>query len=81
MNKRIMALRDCKVRLVSQLRAQAQQAQRVQQRLAAHLHRPIPTVPNMLPEETPEKRLQYSRATIERYRVLREQRYRSLVLV
>ncbi|XP_041816587.1 cilia- and flagella-associated protein 44 [Chelmon rostratus] len=78
MNKRIMALRDCKVRLVSQLRAQAQQAQRVQQRLAAHLHRPIPTVPNMLPEETPEKRLQYSRATIERYRVLREQRYRSL---
>uniref|UniRef100_A0A3B4XPH3 Cilia- and flagella-associated protein 44 n=1 Tax=Seriola lalandi dorsalis TaxID=1841481 RepID=A0A3B4XPH3_SERLL len=63
--------------LVSQLRAQAQKLQKVQQRLAAHLHRPPPALPTMLPEETPEKRLQYSRATLERYRVLREQRYRS----
>lgn len=81
MNGRIVALRDSKIRLVSQLRAQAQQVQRVQQRLAAHLHRSPPALPNILPEETPEKRLQYSHATLERYRVLREQRYRSQVLV
>lgn len=77
MNGRIIALRDSKVRLVSQLRAQAQQVQEVQQRLPAHLHRPLPALPNILPEETPENRLQYSHATLERYRVLREQRYRS----
>ncbi|XP_045922375.1 cilia- and flagella-associated protein 44 isoform X1 [Micropterus dolomieu] len=78
MNGRIVALRDSKIRLVSQLRAQAQQVQRVQQRLAAHLHRSPPALPNILPEETPEKRLQYSHATLERYRVLREQRFKSM---
>uniref|UniRef100_A0A8C4IP88 Cilia- and flagella-associated protein 44 n=1 Tax=Dicentrarchus labrax TaxID=13489 RepID=A0A8C4IP88_DICLA len=80
MNRRIVALRDSKVRLVSQLRAQAQLVQKVQQRLAAHLHCPPPTLPTILPEETPEKRLQYSNATLERYRVLREQRYRGQTL-
>lgn len=81
MNERIMVLRDSKVRLVSQLRAQAQQVQRVQRRLAAHLCRPPPALPNVLPEETPEKRLHYSKATLERYRVLREKRYRNQVLL
>uniref|UniRef100_A0A8D0ARD3 Cilia- and flagella-associated protein 44 n=1 Tax=Sander lucioperca TaxID=283035 RepID=A0A8D0ARD3_SANLU len=74
MNRRIVTLRDSKVRLVSQLRAQAQQVQKVQQRLAAIHHRPPPTLPTTLPEETPEKRLRYSHATLERYRLLREQR-------
>ncbi|XP_056259641.1 cilia- and flagella-associated protein 44 [Seriola aureovittata] len=78
MNGRIVALRDSKVCLVSQLRTQAQKLQKVQQRLAAHLHRPPPALPTMLPEETPEKRLQYSRATLERYRVLREQRFKTM---
>ncbi|XP_035523590.1 cilia- and flagella-associated protein 44-like [Morone saxatilis] len=78
MNRRIVALRDSKVRLVSQLRTQAQLVQKVQQRLAAHLHRPQPALPTILPEETPEKRLQYSHATLERYRVLREQRFQTL---
>lgn len=81
MNRRIVALRDSKVRLVSQLHAQAQQLHKVQQRLAVHLHRPPPALPTVLPEETPERRLQYSRATLERYRVLREQRYRNQVLL
>lgn len=81
MNGRIIALRDSKIRLVSQLRAQAQQIQEVQQHLVAHLRRPLPALPNILPEETPEKKLQYSRATLERYRVLREQRYKSRVFV
>ncbi|XP_026153925.1 cilia- and flagella-associated protein 44 isoform X2 [Mastacembelus armatus] len=78
MNRRILALRDSKVHLVSQLRAKAQQLQRVQQRLASHLHRPPPVLPIILPEETPEKRLQYNRATLERYRVLREHRFKTM---
>ncbi|XP_044029955.1 cilia- and flagella-associated protein 44 [Siniperca chuatsi] len=78
MNGRIVALRDSKVRLVSQLRSQAQQVQKVQQRLAAHLFRSPPTLPAILPEETPEKRLRYSQATLERYRVLREQRFQTM---
>lgn len=77
MNRRIVVLRDSKVRLVSQLKAQTQQLENVQQRLPAHLHRPPPALPSMLPEETPEKKLRYNRAILERYRVLREQRYSS----
>lgn len=81
MNGNIVALRDSKIRLVSKLHAQAQQVQKVQQRLAAHLHCPPPTMPTLLPEETPEKRLQYSNATLKQYRILREQRYNIQVLV
>ncbi|XP_029301209.1 cilia- and flagella-associated protein 44 [Cottoperca gobio] len=77
MNGRIVALRDSKVRLVSQLHTQAQQVLKVQQHLQVNLHRPLPALPVTLPEETPEKKLCYSRATLERYRRLREQRYRS----
>ncbi|XP_041825763.1 cilia- and flagella-associated protein 44 isoform X2 [Melanotaenia boesemani] len=75
MNGWIVALRDSKVQLVSWLAAQAKQLQKVQQRLAAHLRHPPPSLPTMLREETPEKRLQCSRATLERYRILREQRF------
>ncbi|KAM6975484.1 cilia- and flagella-associated protein 44-like [Tautogolabrus adspersus] len=78
MNRQIVALRDSKVRLLSQLRAQAEQVKKVQQHLPAHLHRPPPTLPTMQPEETPEKRLQYSHATLERYRVLRDQRLQTM---
>lgn len=77
MNGRIVALRDSKVRLVSQLQAQARQVRALQRYLAAHLRRPLPALPVMLPEEMPEKRLRCSHATLERYRVLREQRYRN----
>lgn len=75
MNRRIVALRDSKVHLVSQLHAQTQQVHSVQQRLPAHLHRPPPALPAMLPEETPEKRLQYSNVTLKRYKALMEQRF------
>ncbi|XP_033981538.1 cilia- and flagella-associated protein 44 isoform X1 [Trematomus bernacchii] len=78
MNQRIVALRDSKVRLVSQLRSQTQQVLTVQLRLPAHLHHPPPTLPAILPEETPEKRLQFNRATLVRYRRLRDQRVQSM---
>ncbi|KAM6987447.1 cilia- and flagella-associated protein 44-like [Tautogolabrus adspersus] len=78
MNSKIVALRDSKVRLLSQLRAQAERVKKVQQRLPAHLHRPPPTLPTMQPEETPEKRLQFSQAKLERYRVLRDQRLQTM---
>ncbi|KAM6987466.1 LOW QUALITY PROTEIN: cilia- and flagella-associated protein 44-like [Tautogolabrus adspersus] len=78
MNSKIVALRDSKVRLLSQLRAQAERVKKVQQRLPAHLHRPPPTLPTMQPEETPEKRLQFSQAKLERYHVLRDQRLQTM---
>uniref|UniRef100_A0A8C8I0Z7 Cilia- and flagella-associated protein 44 n=1 Tax=Oncorhynchus tshawytscha TaxID=74940 RepID=A0A8C8I0Z7_ONCTS len=66
MNSRIMALRDTKVSLVSRLRSQAQQLQAVQERLAPHFCSPAPTLPSLLPEETPETKLRYTRTTLQR---------------
>uniref|UniRef100_A0A3P8TUV7 Cilia- and flagella-associated protein 44 n=1 Tax=Amphiprion percula TaxID=161767 RepID=A0A3P8TUV7_AMPPE len=76
MNRRIVALRDSKVLLVSRLEVQMQQLQKVQQHLKVHLHRPPPILPTLSPEETPEEKLQCSRAMLEKYRMLKEQRYR-----
>uniref|UniRef100_A0A8C7N0F8 Cilia- and flagella-associated protein 44 n=1 Tax=Oncorhynchus kisutch TaxID=8019 RepID=A0A8C7N0F8_ONCKI len=73
MNSRIMALRDTKVSLVSRLRSQAQQLQAVQERLAPHFCSPAPTLPSLLPEETPETKLRYTRTTLQRYGALRAQ--------
>ncbi|XP_038130668.1 cilia- and flagella-associated protein 44 [Cyprinodon tularosa] len=70
MNQRILALRDVKVQLV----AQAQHLQEVQQGRLAHLCQTPPWWPKMLPEETPEKQLQLSQASLERYQTLRAQR-------
>ncbi|XP_047247740.1 cilia- and flagella-associated protein 44-like isoform X2 [Girardinichthys multiradiatus] len=74
MNRRIVALRDSKVRLVSWMAAQAQRLQEVQRGLPAHRRQPPPTLATLLPEETLERKLQVSQATLERYRTLREQR-------
>ncbi|KAJ8002958.1 hypothetical protein DPEC_G00164360 [Dallia pectoralis] len=74
MNSRIMALRDNKVSLLTCLRSQTQQLQAVQERLAPHLCRPAPPVPALLPKETPEMKLRYTRSTLLRYGALKAQR-------
>lgn len=75
MNRRIIALRDSKILLVSQLREQARQMQELQLHLPADLHHPLPPLPTIMPAEIPEKRLQPSRAILDRYQFLAEQRY------
>ncbi|KAL0968428.1 hypothetical protein UPYG_G00266720 [Umbra pygmaea] len=74
MNRRIMALRDAKLSLMSHLDSQAQQLHAVQERLAPHLRRPTQTLPALLPEETPERKLLYTHTTLQRYGALRSQR-------
>ncbi|CAL8400945.1 unnamed protein product [Gadus morhua 'NCC'] len=71
MNARVVALRDAKVRLVSRQRRWSRRLQRVGQQLPPHLVRPLPAPLVLRPEEVPERRLQYSRATLERYAALR----------
>lgn len=75
LNRRVASLRDSKMNLVSQLRVQAGHIQEMQLHLPPHLHRALPGLPSVGPEEVPEKRLQPSRALLERYQVLTEQRY------
>lgn len=74
-NEQIVEVRDIKVQLVSWTKAQARQLHQVHHALPADLRLPSPPSVSMLPEETPEKKLQVSQATLERYRVLRQERY------
>lgn len=72
MNSRVMALRDSKVEIVSQLQAQVEQLQEVQQHLPPEKRCPLPAVPILMPEEMPERKHRYTRATLERYAILRD---------
>ncbi|XP_026863865.2 cilia- and flagella-associated protein 44 isoform X1 [Electrophorus electricus] len=71
MNARVLALRDSKVELISQLRLLSHQLQALQGRLPPEKRRPPPAVPTMAPEEMPERRLRYTRTTLQRYAALR----------
>ncbi|KAI2652935.1 Cilia- and flagella-associated protein 44 [Labeo rohita] len=72
MNSRVMALRDSKVEIVSQLHAQMEQLQVIQQQLPPEKRCPLPAVPVLMPEEMPERKHRYTRATLERYATLRD---------
>nr|XP_057920871.1 cilia- and flagella-associated protein 44-like isoform X2 [Doryrhamphus excisus] len=73
-NREILALRDSKLQLVSKLRAQAQQLQKIQSPLPSRHRRHPPPLPSIQPEEIPDKRQRCNRAILETYSVLREQR-------
>lgn len=74
MNKRIIALRDAKISLMSQLHCQAEGVSEIQMHLAADLHCSIPTVPTLIPKEIPDKKFQCTHATLQQYRVLKDKR-------
>ncbi|KAJ8413173.1 hypothetical protein AAFF_G00091690 [Aldrovandia affinis] len=74
MNVRIMALRDEKVQLISQLGQWMEQLLVVQAQLPPERHRRRPTMPSLLPVEMPERRVQYTSTTLQRFAALRAQR-------
>ncbi|XP_077479002.1 cilia- and flagella-associated protein 44-like [Stigmatopora argus] len=80
MNKKIEALRDSKLLLVSELTTKAQQLQKIQSRLPSQLHSQPPPLPTIKIEEVPEKSQRCSRATLERYRELTEKRLKNAKL-
>ncbi|XP_031440333.1 cilia- and flagella-associated protein 44 [Clupea harengus] len=75
MNTRVMDLRNTKVELLASLHSQLRRLQDVQERLPPSLRHPLPSLPSLLPEETPEKKLRYTRATLRRYNALLKARH------
>lgn len=71
MNARVMALRDSKVEIIAQFHSQVDQLQMIQHRLPPEKRRPLPSVPVSMPEEMPERKHRYTRATLERFATLR----------
>ncbi|XP_062841766.1 cilia- and flagella-associated protein 44 isoform X2 [Trichomycterus rosablanca] len=71
MNARVLALRDSKSALITQLHSHMRQLVTLQERLPPEKRRPLPTVPTLAPEETPEKKLRYDPPTLQRYAAIR----------
>ncbi|XP_066534174.1 cilia- and flagella-associated protein 44 isoform X2 [Hoplias malabaricus] len=71
MNARVLALRDSKVALISLLHSLQTQLRTLQQLLPTEKHRPLPTVPTLLSEETPERKLCYSHTNLQQYKAPR----------
>lgn len=64
MNKCILSLRDLKVAVIEEIQCLVQELKSIQSTLHVSKHIPIPQVPQILPEEVPEKRFQYDEETL-----------------
>ncbi|KAF4020757.1 hypothetical protein G4228_012725 [Cervus hanglu yarkandensis] len=64
MNKSIISLRDLKVAVIEEIQCLVQELKTIQLTLPISKHLPIPQVPQIYPEEVPEKRFQYDDETL-----------------
>ncbi|XP_037381439.1 cilia- and flagella-associated protein 44 [Talpa occidentalis] len=64
MNKCIISLRDLKVAVVEEIQCLVQELKNIQSVLHVSKHIPIPDIPQIYPEEVPEKRFHYDEETL-----------------
>ncbi|XP_064136571.1 cilia- and flagella-associated protein 44 [Loxodonta africana] len=64
MNKCILSLRDLKVAVIEEIQCLVQELKNIQSTLHVSKHIPIPQIPQIHPEEVPEKRFQYDEETL-----------------
>ncbi|CAG5122902.1 unnamed protein product, partial [Candidula unifasciata] len=73
-NKRLLALRDKKVRLIAEIRDIMNQLHDIQTKLDPEHHLPIPVIPDMQPDEMPEKMLEFTRDSLKKFKAEYEQK-------
>ncbi|OCT93590.1 cilia- and flagella-associated protein 44 [Xenopus laevis] len=78
MNRRILSLRDLKASTIEQIQSFVMNLRHIQSMLDPSRHLPVPLVPTMYPDETPEKRFQYNSETLSRFRLEQESKARQL---
>ncbi|XP_039698932.1 cilia- and flagella-associated protein 44 isoform X3 [Pteropus medius] len=64
MNKCIVSLRDLKVAVIEEIQCLVQELKNIQSTLHISKHIPIPQIPQIHPEEVPEKRFHYDEQTL-----------------
>ncbi|KAM5335443.1 cilia- and flagella-associated protein 44 isoform 1-T1 [Glossophaga mutica] len=64
MNKCILSLRDLKVAVIEEIQCLVQELKHIQSTLHISKHIPIPQIPQIHPEEVPEKRFHYDEETL-----------------
>ncbi|XP_046281212.1 cilia- and flagella-associated protein 44 isoform X1 [Marmota monax] len=68
MNKCILSLRDLKVAVIEEIQCLVQELKNIQSTLDISKHIPIPQVPQIHPEEVPEKRFHYDEETLKKFK-------------
>ncbi|XP_041088697.1 cilia- and flagella-associated protein 44 isoform X2 [Polyodon spathula] len=68
MNRKILGLRNFKIESIEKIRSHVNELKVVQAKLDPSKRLPVPQVPRLLPEETPEKKRQYTTETLLRYK-------------
>lgn len=68
MNKCILSLRDLKLAVIEEIQCLVQELKNIQSSIPVSKHMPIPQVPQIYPEEVPERRFQYDEETLLRFK-------------
>ncbi|XP_040277654.1 cilia- and flagella-associated protein 44, partial [Bufo bufo] len=74
MNRSIMALRDLKLETIEKMKNIVREVRVTQEALDSSKHLPIPRVPSLRPDETPEKKFQYDSETLRRFQLEQDNR-------
>ena len=54
-NQRLLSLREKKIKMIEDIRDLVAELQEVQSNLDPSIHKPIPAIPEMYPQEMPER--------------------------
>ncbi|XP_026513175.1 cilia- and flagella-associated protein 44 [Terrapene carolina triunguis] len=76
MNKWIISLRDLKVAIIEEIICLVQELKSIQSALDASEQLPIPPIPQLHPEETPEKKFQYDKNILLKFKQEQENKQR-----
>lgn len=68
MNKWIISLRDLKVAIIEEIQCLVQEVKTIQSSLNSSQHLPIPPVPQLQPNEVPEKKFQYDNEMLLKFK-------------
>ncbi|XP_052596738.1 cilia- and flagella-associated protein 44 isoform X3 [Peromyscus californicus insignis] len=74
MNKCILSLRDLKLAVIEEIQCLVQELKKLQMSIPTSKHISIPQIPQMYPEEVPERRFQYDEETLLRFKRKQQKR-------
>ncbi|XP_074652110.1 cilia- and flagella-associated protein 44-like isoform X2 [Tubulanus polymorphus] len=67
-NQQLLSLRDKKIRIIDEIKQLVDKLQVVQSKLPETERRPVPSIPKMHPDELPEKKLEYTKDMLLKFK-------------
>ncbi|XP_028405556.1 cilia- and flagella-associated protein 44-like [Dendronephthya gigantea] len=63
-NKRLVALRERKIKIIEEVKDCVNNLKFVQSKLDPSLHKPLPVIPQLKPDEIPERKMEFTKETL-----------------